>query len=215
NGITFSVYPDGEFDFYIDNRVGVNANVNFGHTNITFNSGYDYNPFVQYNDYGAVIQVENVPIYYDYYGRVSQIGDVNINYRNNRVHRLGGLYVYYNASGFYSHHSGYINVYNRHYVYRPFHSYFARPALGFHLVYNQPYRRYYTPVRYTYYKPYHHNVRKVYAKVGKDYKYRKDNNGRNTIYRNDNRVSVRENNSRNQGNLRSNRSSASQNNGLR
>ena len=30
NGITFSVYPDGEFDFYIDNRVNVGANLNFG-----------------------------------------------------------------------------------------------------------------------------------------------------------------------------------------
>jgi hypothetical protein len=67
NGITFSVYPDGEFDFYIDNRVNVGANVNFGSTNITFNSGYDYNPYVQYDDYGAVIQVQNVPVVYFYY----------------------------------------------------------------------------------------------------------------------------------------------------
>lgn len=95
DGVTFSVYPDGEFDFYIDDRVGIHANVNLGRTNITFNSGYDYNPYVQYDDYGAVIQVENIPIYYDYYGRVSQIGDVNINYNRGRVSRLGGLYVYY------------------------------------------------------------------------------------------------------------------------
>ena len=157
NGITFSVYPDGEFDFYIDNRGGVNANVNFGHTNITFNSGYDYNPYVQYDDYGAVIQVENVPIYYDYYGRVTQIGDVDINYNSGRVSRVGGLYVYYNNRGLYSHHRGFINIYNRHYVYSPFHSYFVRPAIGFGLVFGSPYRRYYEPVRYTYYRPYHQN----------------------------------------------------------
>ncbi|MBT8282821.1 MAG: hypothetical protein KJO86_03710, partial [Muriicola sp.] len=63
NGVTFSVFPDGEFDFYIDNRVNVGANINFRRSNITFNSGFDYNPFVQYDDYGAVIQVENVPVF--------------------------------------------------------------------------------------------------------------------------------------------------------
>ena len=122
NGITFSVYPDGEFDFYIDNRVSGRRD------GVTFNSGYDYSPYAQYDDYGAVIQVENVPIYYDHYGRVTQVGDVDIRYRNGRVNRLGGMYVYYNHYGHYNYHTGYINIYNRHYVYRPFHSYFARPA---------------------------------------------------------------------------------------
>src|SRR5690606_21831529 len=133
---------------------------------ITFNSGYDYSPYAQYDDYGAVIQVENIPIYYDYYGRVTQIGSVDISYRNNRVFRMGGMYVYYNSRGFYDYHSGYINVYNRTYVYRPFHSFFVRPALGFCLVFNSPYRRYYTPFRYTYYSPYRHNQRHMYAKIG-------------------------------------------------
>jgi hypothetical protein len=215
NGITFSVYPDGEFDFYINNRNSVNASVNFGHTNITFNSGYDYNPYVQYDDYGAVIQIENVPIYYDYYGRVTQIGDVNINYNSGRVSRVGGLYVYYNNRGLYSHHRGFINVYNRHYVYSPFHSYFVRPALGFSLVFGSPYRRYYTPVRYTYYRPYVHNHRKAYAKIGHYYKYDKGHhNTRSTIYRNDKRVTVRDNGLR-ANNLRSNRSVANSSKGLR
>ncbi len=215
NGITFSVYPDGEFDFYIDNRGSINANVNFGHTNITFNSGYDYNPYVQYDDYGAVIQIENVPIYYDYYGRVTQIGDVNINYNSGRVSRVGGLYVYYNNRGLYSHHRGFINVYNRHYVYSPFHSYFVRPALGFCLVFGSPYRRYYEPVRYTYYRPYVHNHRKAYAKIGHYYKYDKGHhNTRSTIYRNDKRVAVRDNGLR-ANNLRSNRSVVNSSKGLR
>jgi len=73
DGVTFSVYPDGEFDFYLDNRVNVGVGARIGNVGITFNSGYNYNPYVQYDDYGAVIQVENTPIYYDYYGRVSQI----------------------------------------------------------------------------------------------------------------------------------------------
>ncbi|MFT4831023.1 MAG: hypothetical protein ACI815_000662 [Psychroserpens sp.] len=196
DGITFSVYPDGEFDFYIDERNGVNANVNFRNVNITYNSGYDYNPYVQYDDYGAVLQVENIPIYYDYYGRVTQVGNVDISYNRGRVNRLGGLYVYYNRNGVYSHHTGFINVYNRRYVYRPFHNYFARPAVGLCLVYNRPYRRYYDPVRYTYYRPYNNNYRRSYAKFGNEHRYKKDQYRKSDVYRNDRRVVARENNSR-------------------
>jgi hypothetical protein len=203
DGITFSVYPDGEFDFYIDQRVGVNANVNLGHTQITYNSGYDYNPYVQYDDYGAVIQVENIPIYYDYYGRVSQVGNVEIFYHNGRVSRVGGLYVYYNNRGIYSHHVGYINVYNRTYVYRPFHRYFARPAVGFCLVYNRPYRRYYAPVRYTYVRPYHNNYRKAHAHIGREYRYNRPHSSRSTIYRNDSRAVVRSSANRSNNGYRS------------
>ena len=185
NGITFSVYPDGEFDFYIDQYVTGRRN------GVTFNSGFDYNPYVQYDDYGAVIQVENVPVFYDYYGRVTQIGDVDISYNSGRVHRLGGMYVYYNRRGFYDYHTGYINVYNRRYIYRPFHALFVRPALGFCLVFNKPYRRYYNPVRYTYYKPYRYNQRRAYAQIGRSHKYNQVRKDRAKIYRNDRRVAVR------------------------
>lgn len=204
NGITFSVYPDGEFDFYIDNRFNTGAQINMGRGSLSFNSGYDYSAYVQYDDYGAVLQVENVPIYYDYYGRVTQIGDVDIRYNNGRVRRVGGLYVYYNHRGLFSHYTGYINIYNRNYVYRPFHRYFARPALGFSLVYNRPYRRYYSPVRYTYYGPYRNNYRRAYAKVGRTYKYNNRQN-RHSVYRNDKRVVARDNRTRrNDGLVRNN-----------
>ena len=191
SGITFSVYPDGEFDFYLNDRVNVGADVRIGNAAITFNSGYNYDPYVQYDDYGAVIQIENIPIYYDYYGRVNQIGDIPIYYRNGRVHRIGGLYAYYNSYGAFTHCTGYVNLYNRHYVYRPYYRYFARPAVGFCLVFNHPYRRYYRPARYTYYHPYAHNYRKSYARVGHSYTY-KSSPERDRIYRNDKRVAVRE-----------------------
>ena len=198
NGITFSVYPDGEFDFYINNRVNVGANVSVGYSNITFNSGFNYNPFVQYDDYGAVIQVENVPVYYDFYGRVSQIGGVNIWYRNNRVRRIGGLRVFYNNLGYYDYCTGYINVYNRYYVYRPWHRYFIRPAVGYCQVFTSPYRRYYYPVRYTYYAPYRYNHRRVYATAGRPYRHYDRGYKRSKIYRNDRRVAVRDNGRRNE-----------------
>lgn len=188
-GITFSVYPDGEFDFYIDNRVGRNKR------NVTFNSGFDYSPYAQYDDYGAVVQVENIPVYYDYNGRVSQIGDVNINYRNGRVRTVGNMYVYYNNRGFYDYHTGYINMHNRFYTWSPFHAFFARPAIGFSLVNINPYRRWYSPIRYTYYNPYRYNRRWSYAKIGREHRYNKTQRERATVYRNDKRVAVRENRS--------------------
>ena len=199
NGITFSVYPDGEFDFYINNRANVSAGIGVGPVGITFNSGYNYNPFVQYDDFGAVIQVENMPIYYDYYGRVSQIGDVNIWYRNGRVRRIGGMRVFYNNFGVYQYHTGFINVFNRYYVYRPFHRFFVRPAVGFCLVYNRPYRRFYNPIRYTWYRPYRNNYRRSYARLGRDYRHDRGWERRRSIYRNDRRVAVRDQRDRRDG----------------
>ncbi|WP_343486477.1 hypothetical protein [Allomuricauda sp. d1] len=201
NGVTFSVYPDGEFDFYIDNQVNVGVGARIGNVGVTFNSGFNYNPFVQYDDYGAVIQVENVPIFYDFYGRVSLIGSVDVWYRNGRVRRLGGLNVFWNGAVF-SHYTGFINRWNRFYVYRPFHRWFARPAVGFCTVWNTPYRRFYTPVRYTWYRPYRNNFRRPiydfgrrYSRYDNGYSYR-NHSRRSKIYRNDNRVAVRQNRGR-------------------
>ncbi len=168
-GVTFSVYPDGEFDFYMDNVLHSTTMSN-GYVDVTFNSGYNYNPYVQYDDFGAVVQVENVPIYYDYYGRVSQIGDVLINYRNRRVCQVGGLRVFYNRRGHYAYHTGFINVWNPYFVYRPFYVAFARPAVNLCFVRTTPYRQYYRPVRYTYYRPYVTNIRPCYASIGTVYR---------------------------------------------
>ena len=168
-GVTFSVYPDGEFDFYLDNVLQTSS-VSNGFVNVTFNSGFNYSPFVQYDDFGAVIQVENVPIWYDHFGRVSQIGDVLVSYRNRRLFRVGGLRVFYNSRGFYSHHTGFINTWNPYFVYRPFYMAFVRPRPGFCFVRPNPYRQFYQPMRYTYYRPYVNNARPAYAAVGHTYR---------------------------------------------
>ncbi|MFC2176266.1 hypothetical protein ACFLR1_04785 [Bacteroidota bacterium] len=173
-GVTFSVFPDGEFDFYLPEPNCSNT-VSNGYVSVTFNSGYDYNPYVQYDDFGAVIQVENVPIYYDYYGRVNQIGDVRINYSGRNVCQVGGLYVHYNRHGQYAYHTGRINVWNPYFVYRPFYECFARPLTNQCFVRPNPYRAYYKPIRYTYYRPYARNVRPCYANVG--YTYRPQGHG--------------------------------------
>lgn len=187
NGITFSVFPDGEFDFFIDNPSYLGASYRNNGVSISFNAGFDYNPWVQYDDYGAVVQIENTPVYYDFYGRVTRIGGINVYYNGPRISRVGGLYVYYNPYGAFSRFSGYINMYNRRFVYRPVFNYFVRPVAGYCLVNTRPYRRYYQPVRYTYYRPYRNNHRRAYATVGRNYHY-KDNNPRRTVYHNDRRV---------------------------
>lgn len=205
NGITFSVYPDGEFDFFIDNRVNLGVGAQVRNVGITFNSGFNYNPFVQYDDFGAVIQVENTPIFYDYYGRVSQIGGVDVRYRNGLVRQLGGLNIFYRGSVF-NYTTGFINVYNRRYIARPWHRWFARPAVGFCNVWTSPYRRWYTPVRYTWHRPYRNNIRRAYAQIGHEYRYNRPR--RAQIYRNDRRVSVRDNRELRNYSVRSNRNVA-------
>ena len=189
-GITFSVYPDGEFDFYIDRYAQAGVQANFGNVNISFNAGYNYDPFLQYDDYGAIVQVENVPIYYDWYGRVSQIGDVVIHYNNRVVVQVGGLFVHYNRYGVFSHCTGFINYHNPYYVYRPFYDCFRRPPVQYCYVAHRPYRRYYTPVRYTYYRPYRYNNRVRYYTRGRTYRGVASRN-RSNIYRNDTRVVAR------------------------
>ncbi|MFT4839537.1 MAG: hypothetical protein ACI9V9_001458, partial [Oleispira sp.] len=50
NGIEFAVFPDGQFDFnYLQDRNGTNVYVNTGNLQMSFNTGYDYNRFVQYD----------------------------------------------------------------------------------------------------------------------------------------------------------------------
>lgn len=163
SGIEFSVFPDGQFDFYMPSY-GPNINVSAPGVNISFNSGYDYNPFLQYDEFGAIIQVERVPIYYDFYGRVSKIGNIYLNYNSfGYLTQVGGLFIHYNRFYNYSHCTGYINSYNRYYVYRPWHAYYRIPAYNHCVVYHTPYRQYYAPVRYAYSQPYANNYRRTTA----------------------------------------------------
>ena len=175
--VTFSVFRNGEFDFYI-NSAGSNFNANLFNDgfSISYNSGYDYIKYIQYDDFGAIIQIENIPINYDYYGRVNRIGSIQINYNKyGSIKQLGGLFLFYNSSGYYSHYSGFINNYNTSYVYHPYHTYFTRPYANFCIVRYEPYRAHYQPFRRVYHKDYEHFVynKKHYDK---DYRYNRKSN---------------------------------------
>jgi len=92
-GVEFSVFRDGQFDFNVlNNGPRFSAYTDFDDVSISFNTGHSYDAYVQYDDYGAVVQIENIPIYYDYYGRIVRAGDVRIRYNNyGYVNRVGGL----------------------------------------------------------------------------------------------------------------------------
>lgn len=156
-GVEFAVFPDGQFDFFFNPRGNFNRIP--GHINYSFNSGYNYGPFIQYDDYGAVIQIEHVPVYYDYYGRIIQAGRVNIGYNAfGMVNRIGNMFLHYNHFDQFTHTSGFINSRNAHYVYRPWHQYYVRPHT-YVVVHHQPYRVYYTPnrMKYNHYKRYYYD----------------------------------------------------------
>lgn len=162
DGIEFSVFPDGQFDFYAQN-FGPNINVGLHNRDFSFsfNTGYNYNPYVQYDGYGAVIQIENTPVFYDGYGRVAQIGNIVINYNGyGRVARIGGLNLFWRGSSF-SHYTGFINPYNNCYVYRPWHRLYRVPARNLCIINTRAYRQFYSPTRYVYYRPYRNNTRYV------------------------------------------------------
>jgi hypothetical protein len=158
NQIEFAVFPDGQFDFSL-RRYGTNWNLGVTGVNYSFNSGFNYNPYVQYDAFGAVVQIENTPVFYDNFGRVVQIGNIGVRYnRFGRLIGVGGLNVVFN-NNILVNFNGFINPFNRYLVYRPWHRFYALPPLNYCVVYNHPYRLHYRPVRHVYYRPYVNNVR--------------------------------------------------------
>jgi hypothetical protein len=156
DGIEFAVFPDGQFDFnYLQDRNGIGLYVNTGNLQMSFNTGYNYNRFIQYDSYGAVIQIEETPVFYDSYGRVIQIGEVLINYRGGFVNHIGNMNVFYSRPGVIDYYSGFINVYNRNYIYQPWHNFYSVPLVNRCIVYYTPYRLSYFPLRYAW--SYHRN----------------------------------------------------------
>ena len=149
NGIEFAVFNDGQFDFNILRSNYTNLQINTRNINFSFNSGHNYNAFVQHDNYGAVIQIENTPIFYDYYGRVRKIGGVRVNYNHyGLASYIGNLRISYNSYGVYTGCSGVVNSYRCEYV--PRHDYYRLPSRTHCVINTTPYRRYYTPRRYSY-----------------------------------------------------------------
>ena len=159
-GIEFAVFKDGQFDFNVlRQRQNSIQFSNHKGINISFNTGYNYDAYVQYDSYGAVIQIENTPIYYDYYGRIIQAGNVHINYDyRGRVSWIGNMRINYDRYNN-SLCNGYVNRQHRYYTPSPWRSYYSVPNVQYCVIFNTPYRRHYTPIRYQYKRPYRNNRR--------------------------------------------------------
>ena len=165
NNIEFALFTNGEFDFLIKSQKQKElTRAAEAEKNLSFNAGYNYNARVQYDAYGAVIQVENTPIFYDDYGRVNQIGKIEINYNAyGTVHQVGDLYLRYNQNNNRILTSGYINNVNRAYFYRVWHSYFRVPHKNFCVIYDRPYRKSYSPKRFVFNGDFSNNTRQASA----------------------------------------------------
>jgi len=161
-GIEFAIFKDGQFDFNVlRQRQNFVQFSNHNGINISFNTGYNYSAYVQYDNYGAVIQIKNTPIYYDYYGRISQAGTVHIGYDyRGRVSWIGNMQIQYDRSNNFLCY-GYINRLHRNYTPSVWYSYYSAPSIQHCVVFNRPYRRNYTPIRYRYERPYRNNRRPI------------------------------------------------------
>jgi len=149
NGVEFAVFNDGQFDFNIIQSNRASVHINTRNINFSFNTGHNYNAFVQYDNYGAVIQVENTPIFYDNYGRVRRIGATRMYYNNfGFASRIGNLHIRYNNYGVYYGQTGFINSYNC--TYSPRHRFYRLPPQNRCVINARPYRRNYTAHRYSY-----------------------------------------------------------------
>ena len=116
-GISFYVFPNGDFDFntgngsYIARRGGVPA-TNVGDRGIR---GIK----IEHDSYGRVRRIGNVFVNYDYYGRVRRIGSVYMTYNSFALTRIGGMRLFYNYHGQIVGVTGYVNGMNYGYQYNP------------------------------------------------------------------------------------------------
>jgi len=150
-GIEFAIFNDGQFDFNVLDPI-YGAHINTRYIDFSFNTGHDYDTYVQYDRYGAVIQIENTPINYDYYGRVRRIGNIYLDY-NNRfglVSRVGNLFLDYNRTGVLISHRGFINRFNRDRIVKRRCNAYRAPRANCRIVAQTPYRRDFTPRRCNY-----------------------------------------------------------------
>ena len=117
-GITFYVFPNGDFDFntgnssYIARRGGVPTTTNIENRGVR-------GIRIEHDNYGRVRRIGNVFINYDYYGRVKRIGSVYMTYNSFALTRIVGMRLFYNYHGEIVGVTGYVNVMNYGYQYNP------------------------------------------------------------------------------------------------
>ena len=103
-GITFFVFPNGEFDFNTHPRLRSNSrrtlNTSFGAPSTNTSRYYaDYGVRIEHDNFGRVRRIGHVFINYDRYGRIKRAGSVYMRYNRQFLSRIGGMSVRYNRYG--------------------------------------------------------------------------------------------------------------------
>ena len=121
NGVLFTVFTDGTFDFKKDKfatpyRYGRNYKTNYyGKRNKRGKRGHgvNYKLDVKTDYYGNIVGINNICISYKRNGKVRQIGSVDIFHQRGRMVQVGGMSIAYNRFGEIRDTHGYVNRYNR------------------------------------------------------------------------------------------------------
>ncbi len=199
-GVEYAVFKNGEFDFNIINTSSSSVTYRNQNGSISFNSGYNYTPFIQKNRYGDIINIDHTPIYYNRVGRVIQIGNVHIQYnRLGFVNAVGNLHIQYQDYGNRYVCTGYVNRFNHHYT--PRYTRYRKPVVHHHL-YTSPNRR---PKYYSNYTSNNYRSKKYYQpKYNRHYSYKQKNKSTNykKLKQQKNRTTVRSYSYRDNNNYR-------------
>lgn len=107
HNITFYVFQNGDLDFKLNSYTNgyhsyYGATENYYHGKrkngsrnrySSTNKHRSYYNYVQYDYYGRVTRIGNTFIHYNFYGRVIAINGIGISYRRNRLSRVGNLRI--------------------------------------------------------------------------------------------------------------------------
>ncbi|WP_447635617.1 hypothetical protein [Flavobacterium microcysteis] len=108
-GITFYVFPDGQFDFNTEPTVAndivyyksgkrsssANVNTTYGAPGVRNGQGVK----IEHDSQGRIRRIGNVFVNYDAYDRIKRIGTVYMSYNRYALSQIGGLQLIYNRRG--------------------------------------------------------------------------------------------------------------------
>ncbi len=100
-GVTFYVFPNGEFDF--NTAQSTNSDVLYRNGRRNFNQTYGVpsngGVKIEHDAKGRVRRIGNVFINYDFDNRIKRIGSVYMSYNRFALSQIGGLRIMYNRRG--------------------------------------------------------------------------------------------------------------------
>ncbi|KAB1154852.1 hypothetical protein [Flavobacterium luteum] len=123
-GITFYVFPNGEFDFNTTQSQG-NSNYYRRGINIAMGAPGVRNIYsspnnavrIEHDAMGRIRRIGNVFVNYDYLNRIKRIGTIYMSYNRFALDQIGGLRIFYNKRGQIINTFGSVKGYTSNYYY--------------------------------------------------------------------------------------------------